>query len=350
MAGKNVYVKPTAPKKTSKPATTKKGSGSSTTSKKSSSTSKKSSSTSKKSSSGGGGGGGIKKSSDKEQLSALKKLVGGGFQKVRDQKLSDVIQEYKNNDAVVLKGYKDKVGSLRKVRSDNDKAEADQSFANLANRGREIGDQLAQAALQGAGETDTLRGQFMAVRNWDANQADVNRSYFDTTRSINSSLQDLNSDVRQQRVNLATGMLGDKAQVYDDYYKSRADAYTQMGNIYANPYSDSYSKTGGSFSSTASQQKYDKKLTAYKAATKKPVKGKPAPKKPAKPKTNLSAYDKVAEAASAQWNNPGVDKKILNWSGTEKAVEGRLNNTQPGMRDLENPVKRPEGSTLKKWS
>ena len=74
--------------------------------------------------------------------------------------------------------------------------------------------QLAQAALQGAGETDTLRGQFMAVRNWDANQADVNRSYFDTTRSINSSLQDLNSDVRQQRVNLATYQMVTSGSAY----------------------------------------------------------------------------------------------------------------------------------------
>ena len=272
---------------------------------------KKTSTIPKKKSSGsggssGGGGGGIQKASDKPQLAALKSLLDSGFKTALDQKLANTQLLYEQQDADLLKGYRARAGGLAGSRADNDKSEVDASFGNLSNRAREAKDLLAQAAMQGAGETDTLKTQLMAIRNWDANQADINRSFFDTQRSINSSVADLNADTRTARINLATGALGDYDQAWTNYYNQPADAYTQMGNIHANPYSDSHN-------------------------------------------TKSTAFKDMAKEASSSWKNPGVQANIRNWEGTLKEQEQMLNNSMFGNAAVVKERKRPEGSTLRKW-
>lgn len=257
---------------------------------------------------GGGGGGGSsapQKASDKPQIAALEKLLKNGFAAQRGQKIANVQNLYKKQDAELVQGYNDRMGSLTLAKRDNEKAEADASFGNLTNRARETTDLLAQSAAQGAGETDVLRTQLMALRNWDANQQDVNRSYFDTMRSTNTAMTDLTADTRHARVNLATEALADQEQVWANYYNQRADAYTQIGNIHANPNSDSYNKKS-------------------------------------------TAFDSMSKEASSHWKSPGVASNITGWTGA-KVTEDKLNNTQ--MKNAARPVnlKRPEGSTLKKW-
>ena len=90
-----------------------------------------------------------------------------------------------------------------------------------------------------------------------------------------------------------------------NYYNQRADAYTQIGNIHSNPTSDSYNKKS-------------------------------------------KAFDSMAKEASSNWKNPGVGTNITGWTGA-KVTEDKLNNTR--MQNAARPVnlKRPEGSTLKKW-
>ena len=311
MAAPEIPVKPKAPSKQTKPAQPKKRK---TTAKKTS-TGRTRRAPSKKSSGGGGGAkasasssasSGVKESSDKPQLTALQGLLKGGFAKAREQKLKNAFTLYAAQDKDLVNGYNSRMAGILKNRDDNEKSEVDASFANLSNRARESTDLLAQAASQGAGETDTLKTQLMAIRNWDANQADVNRSYFDTQRSINSSIADLNADSRTARMNLAVDALGDYDQIWTNYYNQRADAYTQMGNIHANPYSDSHN-----------------------------------------PKS--TAYANMAKEASSAWKNPGVNKSLQNWKGSVQEQERKLNNSAYKGADTVNNIKRPEGSTLKKW-
>ena len=314
MAAPEIPVKPKAPAKNTKTTQPKKRK---TTGRKT--TNGRTRRATPRRSSGGGGGGakasasssssassGVKESSDKPQLTALQGLLKGGFAKAREQKLKNAFTLYAAQDKDLVNGYNSRMAGILKNRDDNEKSEVDASFANLSNRARESTDLLAQAASQGAGETDTLKTQLMAIRNWDANQADVNRSYFDTQRSINSSIADLNADSRTARMNLAVDALGDYDQIWTNYYNQRADAYTQMGNIHANPYSDSH----------------DPKSTAYAG---------------------------MAKEASSAWKNPGVNKSLQNWKGSVQEQERKLNNSAYKGADTVNNIKRPEGSTLKKW-
>ena len=282
-----------------------------TTTKKSStstSTSRSKSSSGSGTGSSSSGSGGIKKSSDKAQVSALDQLLKSGFAKARDQKLANVQKVYRQQDDDIFESFKERFGSLEKSARDNDMAEADSSFSNMVNRAREAGDLVAQAATQGLGETDNLRSQLMAIRNFDSNQGDINRSYFDTLRSVKTSQTDLIADTRNARLNLASDMLGDYEQIWNNYYNQRADAYTQIGNIRANPYSDSY-------------------------------------------QANAGDYAKMATEASTVWKNPGVDQSLLDWtgSGATPVQEKALLNTNLGAAETAPRIKKPEGSTLRAW-
>ena len=267
----------------------------------------------KKTGSGGGGGGGggysPKKTDDKQILKALKKLLNGGFAKARNQQLANIDKMYATQDADLLKGYQDRANQLGLARTDNDKSEVDASFANLANRARETQDILAQTAEQGAGESDTAKAQLMALQNWDANQGEVNRSYFDTVRSVNNAVNDLNVDTRTARINLATQMLGDKQQAWANYRNQMVETATQAANLTANPYSNAYKKGSG-------------------------------------------YYKDVVKNASKVWKNPGVDKAITEWEGTAKPEEDKLNNTQMGAAATVQQPKKPTGAStgaLKAW-
>lgn len=246
------------------------------------------------------------KINDNPQIKALEELLNKGFAAARDTKLANIKTITAHQDAELVRGYEARTTSLLAADKDNEKAESDASFANLANRARETGNMLDEFIVQGAGETDMLKAQLMSLRNWDSNQADVNRSYFDTQRSVNSAINDLNATTRTARINLQTEALSDLEQVHTNYYNQRADAYTQLGNIRANPHSDSYQK-------------------------------------------DAKDYENMAKEASQAWTNPGVNKSLRDWKGTVQPTEDTLTNTKVQAMQLQQKMKRPEGSTLRKW-
>ena len=262
------------------------------------------------------GSSGATKSSDSAQVSALRELLDSGFQRALDTRISNIERNAQAGDDMLLKGYGERLGSLNDLREDTEKAESTSSFINLSNRAREATDMLTEAVAQGAGETDQLRSQLMAVRNWAANQAEVNRSYFDSVGSNNAAVTELNADTRTARFNLATQALGDQEQAWATYQNQMVDAYTQLGNVLRDPNSDSYDASAAD-----------------------------------------NAWADMANAASDVWENPGVSEEITEWEGDQKAEPGYVSNSiyaynpkaTAGVIQGFNVRKRPEGSTLQGW-
>ena len=256
-------------------------------------------------SSGSSGSGDVKKSSDKAQVAALEQLLSNGFRTALDQRLSNITQQRGQGDRILLDGYDLRADSLLKLRTDNEMAESGSSWANIANRAREASDILIQAAGQGAGETDQAHTQLLAARNWSANQAEVNRAFYDALGSNNAAVTDLNADTRSARFNLANQALGDQEQAWSTFANQMADAATQLGNIQGNPYSDSYKADGGK-----------------------------------------KAWDQMVKAASEAWKNPGVPDDVRNWQGPMQPKDERLGNGA-FLRAERAQAKRPEGATVK---
>ena len=285
--GRNIQLPPSAPPKTtSKPKTT--------------------SSSSRSSSSSSSSSGGIKKSSDKAQVDALEELLSKGFRSALDKRLANIDTAAKQGDEVLMAGYNARLNVLEQLGLDNEKAEGGASWANLSNRAREASDILTEIAAQGAGETDQLQAQLIAARNWAANQQEVNRSFYDSQSSNFNALTDLNADTRSARYNLANQSMSDREQAWATYQNQMSDASTQLGNIYSNPYSDSY--------------KTDSK----------------------------AAWQRMVDTTKDVWTNPGVSDEVRNWQGTSQPRLQQLNNARlEGALPAVGKARRPEGSTLR---
>lgn len=249
-----------------------------------------------------------RKQNDAPQVAALESMLANGFATARDTKLSNILSTLSQQDRVILDDYLSRSKQLRGSRDDNDRSESDASFVNLANRARERGDLISQVASQGAGESDTLRTALQALRNWSANQGDINRSYYDTLRSVNSSITDLNADTRTARMNLHTEALSDQEQVWANFYNQQADALTQLGNIRGNPQSDSY-------------------------------------------QAGNDAFARAATVAGQSWKSPGLSTDVTGWKPSTVATEQKLSNssTKASTTNLGAKQKKPEGATLRKW-
>src|SRR5690606_21086506 len=116
----------------------------------------------------------------------------GSHDSVRNSVLAGIEQSLMSKIDAINETFAAAMGDFNTDLRENEKSEADATFANLTNRARERGDLITQALSQGAGESDVLRTQQQALRNWSANQADVNRSFFDTRNSVNAAISDLN--------------------------------------------------------------------------------------------------------------------------------------------------------------
>ena len=262
------------------------------------------------------------------QITALRNsLSSRGFLKALRQRLANVDIVTRQADANLMDGYRERVGQLRGAASDNEKAAGDSSQQNLMNRARERANAVSEAALQGAGESDQLRSQVMSLRNWAANQAEIDRGYFDTVRSINSSLTDLNVDTKNARLNVAAQGNADRDQAYTDYFNQRSETFTQIGNLFGQR-SELYGLANEQVGSKKTRRLRDQAI-----------------------RRSDSAFMSASRENARIWKNPGVPKRIRNWEGVDDfetpapAPVGRSIVT-----DLSEPRKAPEGATLRKWT
>lgn len=259
------------------------------------------------------------------QVKALRLALGKkGFVHQLNQKLRNVSLVTRQADHDLMKGYHDRVESLDATASDNEKSAGAQTYANLANRSRERANAMNEAAAQGAGESDLLRSQGMALRNWNANQNEVNRSYFDTLTSINSSLTDLTTDTRTARVNNVAQANADRDQLWTHYHDQRSETLTNLGNT------------------LGQQAEYfgaAKEAKTTKAATK-GQKGAAG--------ASGKAFTQASLEAGKAWKNPGVSKKLTGWEGADH-YEAQMNNSVLASGAAEVAPKVPSGASLRKW-
>ena len=237
-----------------------------------------------------------------------------GFGKQRDTKLANITAALESASKLLLENYGKTLGSLQGSLKDNEMSEADASFRNVSNAIRERGDILAEAAMNGAGETDLLRAQLNALRNHSANQGEVNRSFFDTLRSVNNSIMSLNTDTATSRTNLFNQAESDREAAWANYYNQTADTWTQIGNI------ENSNSNIDSDTSVAYKKKYG------------------------------SAADEAAKATSGSYKRKNAPGGYTDWAGKGKSEERSLTSSNRSATvNLGGPQKRAEGATLRKW-
>ena len=239
--------------------------------------------------------------------------LSGAFGKQRDTKLGNISKSYTASDSNLLKGYGQALGGLRSTAKDNDKTEGDSSFQNIANAVRERGDIIGEIGNNGGGETDMLRGQLAALRNYSANQGEINRSFFDTLNSINRSITSLNVDTTTSRNNLWGQSESDRESAWANYYNQQADTWTQITNI----------ENSNNNTATDSSE-------AYK-------------------KTQANSGKKAASFAGSSYTKK-ANTKLDQWSGKGANENRKLNSVNAAATvNLGGPMKRAEGATLRKW-
>lgn len=296
-----------------------------------------------------------KKATNENALSALGRLVGGGkgsHEATRDNALKMLDEALGAKLAQLQKTFDLASADFSVNLRDNEKSESDASFTNIANRAREKQDLVTQALSQGAGESDVLKSQLQALRNWSVNQGDINRSFFDTRTSINAGITDLNTATQQGRMNEELSTNTAKAGRWDDFYESMASSYSDMANLDQSNY-----LLSGEIAAAEKQRGYaegvlnwlneGKSFADYETPRLETMAA-------AKAAPYESKYaDLAAQMTGSTWTNPGVSEKTKNWQGMEQS-QTTLTNTHPwnAQDNTEGGTptkKRPEGATLRRW-
>ena len=247
------------------------------------------------------------------QAAQAKYKLFASFDKALNSKLANITAGLAASDSNLLSGYATSLRGLENSREDNEKAEADSSFANLSNALRERGEILGEVASQGAGETDLLKAQLSALRNYDTNQSEINRSYFDTLSNVNRAVNSLNVDTITNRKNIYDKAEDDRDTAYTNYYNQYADTWNEIFNI------ESSNTNVDSDTSVAYTRLYG------------------------------SAADEAARNAGRTYAKKTFDPALAAWEGQDTARKRDLTSNKAQVINLGEKQKRPEGATLRKW-
>ena len=282
---------------------------------------------------GGGGGGGIsaaesaarkvaKDQAAKENANtqAIINMLRGslaGYAAGRDTQLANAESVFTQALAGIGKQYQLNSDDLGSQAARNESDEAAKTFSNRTNRSRERQALLEQAASQGAGETDQLRTIVQAFENADANQQEVTTAYNDSLGSIRSSLTGINASTENARRN-AWGQREDaRSQAMNDYYKNYMQTWTDI------------QRTAASNSNIDSD--YSVGFNA-----------------------DFGGLDPVAEAAryagtTRKFEAPDEEFTSM-WDGKRDTIGKETTPTKLAAMTRLGPVKKAEGSDLRKWT
>jgi hypothetical protein len=258
------------------------------------------------------------------QAKALRHALKIDFAKSRDNNLADIGMVLAQNIAALKKGSADRSVQLLGAASDTEKATADTAEHGISNVFRERQDTLSGILQQGAGETDTMRAMLMSARNWHENASENNRSYFDTIRSINTSITDLNVDTKNALIETSTNAEAERDRIWQSFYDRRSETFTQLGNV------------------KGQQADY------YAQAKEMGVKPKKGVEKAAEKAMERAFMDAALEAGKG-YTQKALPAWVTDYKGTEmvKAVQSNSNLSAAMTLD---PVEKAEGATLRKWA
>jgi hypothetical protein len=297
--------------------------------------------------SGGGGGGGVsaaesravarenaakKKAGQKylaqaanleAQAKALKYALSNSYGKNRDQNLADLNQALNQQFALLKGGASARAEEFVKAGGDTAKATAGNAEEGASNAVRERQDSLANLLEQGAGETDTIKTMLLAARNWNANQSEGNRAYFDTMRSVNQGITDLNIDTQTGLSNAFMSTEGERDRIWQDFYNRRSESFTQLGNI------------------KGQQRDY------YASAKEMGVSPKKGSESAAK-KTSEKAFMDASKEAAKSYKQAALPTWISGYKGQAKQ-EARLSNTNLAAAVQFDEMQKAEGASLRRW-
>lgn len=306
------------------------------------------------------------------QARALQKALRSSFTRRRDQQLGDITQALRQQKGLLIEGFGKRTNQLKGAESDNTKAATGQSGINTSNQIRERNSAVGEAMAQGAGESDTLAAQLMSLRNWHANQTEVQRGYFDTLRSINSSLNDLEVDTKTALANAEVEANADREQVWTDFFNQKSETQTQLGNVRGQQ-ADLYNQAEemgiksaiGSKKAARRELREDPELRAAKRKAEKTKTQKDDRKVQRRinrayirrsadnaAEANLQserAFMGAAKTAGQSWDNPGISRSVRQWDGRDDFKPQMTNASKLQSAQVTRLDKKPEGATLRKW-
>ena len=262
------------------------------------------------------------------QIKAQAKAINTTFKQALTSRMANIAATLKAGDTDLMASYKERTESLDKSASDSSKASGDQTQQNLTNRGRERIAALKQAVMHGAGESDVLQASQMSLKNWSANQSDVNRSLFDSMRSVNQSQTDLDRDTKAARLSTLFKAEGDRDAAYTEFSNRMSEAYSNLGNI-----RQQQAELAGLAYEQDDRSKYKKRRKGYE-------------------KAGATYFDRSADwAGKVRPSNEKAIKKLQDWKG--RGDREAQNNTTEFRGNTATAIgqqsKKPEGATLRKW-
>lgn len=259
------------------------------------------------------------------QAKALKyALSDKGYRRALNNNLRDVMRNWQDSFGLLKDNSRRRYQGFSDTAEDNEKALAQQVGSSFENVVRERQDILANVLTQGAGETDALRAMVIAARNWRDNTTEGMRAYYDTARTINNGITDLNLDTKSAMANAYTDLQGERERLYQDLYNRRSETFTQLGNI------------------RGQQADY------YSSAQEMEVGGAEGKMKSAR-KQAENAYMQAAKNSSMSYKQQPLPDWISDRKGYDK-VDTEQSSTNLAAATKFQPLEKAEGATLRSWS
>ena len=258
------------------------------------------------------------------QAKALEHALDVSYGKALKQNLSDVQNIYRRQTRQLRKTAKERAQSFLATASDTSKATAQQAESSFGSLVTERADTMTGLLEQGAGQTDMLRAMVVAARNFQANLEKGNRAHFDTMRTINSGISDLNTDTKVALSNAFTSRENERERLYQNYFDRRSESFTQLGNI------------------RGQQADY------YAAAKEMDVT--PGGKMVAANKSDMkTAYMNAAKESGKSYKQRELPDWIKDYEG-QAQVDSKLSNTNLAAAPQFRTVGRAEGASLRRWA